>query len=376
MKRYRLIVWWKLIVIDIIVFAIVLCTFCYFHHVRDMWVLAGDDNPIESTLGVFTRPPKTTPQVSQKPPVTSGTSGTGEVTTAPPPPVIDEGDFGAKFPGVFLEEGEPIISQEDRYVSHDINITYRKSTIQISGHDVMYHYFDVYIRNIENFYTVPITGTSRKTLDALEKMGSELTDENGELINDGPPILSMNGDYWRHNKVLLAERNGVLYSQSEYINNDIGILYYDGSFEVVSPDMYNWQQIANKAPYQIWYFGPGLLNEDGSPRGENANDYKTDGASYNSILGGRNPRAAIGYYEPGHYAFVVVDGRSSESYGINIPNFAKIMSQLGCTAAYNLDGGNSAQIKFNGEYKRKGDQNASQRSLDDILCIGEVIKKD
>ena len=186
----------------------------------------------------------------------------------------------------------------------------------------------------------------------------------------------MNGDFWKRNKALIAERNYVLYKESDYINNDICVLYYDGTMEVITPSEFNLQEVKDKIPYQIWYFGPGLLNKDGEPRGESSSDYKVDGASYNGIIGGRNPRAALGYYEPGHYAFVVVDGRSDASYGINVPNLAKIMSDIGCKVAYNLDGGNSAQVKFNGEYQRKSDQKQGQRSLNDIVCVGEVIKKD
>lgn len=386
MKKYRLISWWKLLIIDTVALALVLSTFCYFHHVRDMWFSPHDegDLPVVTTVGII-RPPKATTATGNgtKPPVTTGTGSVGTDTASktggekpnPPETVVDEGDFGARFPGVFLAEGE-VISEADRYVSHDISITHNKVTIQISGHDVMYHFYDIYIRNIENLYSVTVTGSSNKSLDSLEKMGAELTDENGELINDGLPILSMNGDFWKRNKALVAERNGVLYAQNSYITNDIGVLYYDGTMEVITPGEYDWNEIAAKYPYQIWYFGPGLLDKNGNPRGETSNDYKVDGASYNGIIGGRNPRAAIGYYEPGHYAFVVVDGRSDESYGISIPNFAKIMSDIGCKAAYNLDGGNSAQVKFNGVYHRKSDQNQGQRSLNDILCIGEVMKKD
>ena len=385
MKKYRLISWWKLLIVDTVALALVLSVFCYFHHIREMWFLPSledGDEPSITTAGMIRPPKATTPQNnSTKPPVTQGTDGpdgtasqSGENNTDPPEPV-DEGDFGARFPGVFLAEGE-LISEPDRYVSHDISITYNKVTIQISGHDVMYHYYDVYIRNIENLYTVTITGTTNKSLDSLEKMGSQLTDENDELKNDGLPVLSMNGDFWKRNKALIAERNYVLYKESDYINNDICVLYYDGTMEVITPSEFNLQEVKDKIPYQIWYFGPGLLNKDGEPRGESSSDYKVDGASYNGIIGGRNPRAALGYYEPGHYAFVVVDGRSDASYGINVPNLAKIMSDIGCKVAYNLDGGNSAQVKFNGEYQRKSDQKQGQRSLNDIVCVGEVIKKD
>ena len=84
-----------------------------------------------------------------------------------------------------------------------------------------------------------------------------------------------------------------------------------------------------------------------------------------------NPRSAIGYYEPGHYCFVVVDGRQDGySYGLRIPELAAIFEELGCTEAYNLDGGGSAVMVFNHEkYSR---QSNGGRDLGDIIYVAET----
>jgi exopolysaccharide biosynthesis protein len=53
----------------------------------------------------------------------------------------------------------------------------------------------------------------------------------------------------------------------------------------------------------------------------------------------------IGYYEPGHYAFVIVDGRTKYySEGMTFTEVSAFMAELGCKVAYNLDGGQSAQM--------------------------------
>ena len=84
-----------------------------------------------------------------------------------------------------------------------------------------------------------------------------------------------------------------------------------------------------------------------------------------------NPRSAIGYYEPGHYCFVVVDGRQDDySHGLLLPGLSKIFEQLGCACAYNLDGGGSAVMTFNHErFSRQS--NGAGRELGDILLITE-----
>jgi exopolysaccharide biosynthesis protein len=61
-----------------------------------------------------------------------------------------------------------------------------------------------------------------------------------------------------------------------------------------------------------------------------------------------NPRTAIGIIDNLHYVFVVSDGRTSQSAGLTLYELANIMKDLGCTTAYNLDGGGSSTMYFNG----------------------------
>ena len=84
-----------------------------------------------------------------------------------------------------------------------------------------------------------------------------------------------------------------------------------------------------------------------------------------------NPRTAIGYYEPGHYCFVLVDGRQEGySRGMLLPELAKVFEELGCQRAYNLDGGGSAVMTFLHErYSRQS--NGADRPLGDLLLITE-----
>jgi len=397
MKKHVLLKGWVLVAIDILLIGAVLCGFCYFHHVREFWVIDmpsdGEQTTETTTLKVFTKPVKTTttpsvgPGTDNKDPVIGTGTGDGTGTGSPdepvtPPVILDQGDFGASFPEKFLPEGESIVT-ENSYISHDINITYERKTIPSGKSQIVYYYYDIYIRNIENFYTASTKGGTRQYLDTIESYVPDMLDAEGNQMYDTLPVLSMNGDLYKYNDWPVAVRNGTpycegkpVYELAKYITADIGVLYWDGSFEVISIADYDWEKVTQKGPYQIWHFGPGLLDGNGNTRGSSKDDYKYDGASSNGIVGGGNPRAAIGYYEPGHYCFVVVDGRSAEYVNINIPRLAQIMSDLGCKQAYNLDGGNTAQVKFNGVYQRKSDPNASQRKVDDILCIGEVAKRE
>ena len=93
--------------------------------------------------------------------------------------------------------------------------------------------------------------------------------------------------------------------------------------------------------------------------------------SFNSSVGKVNPRSALGYYEPGHYCFVLVDGRQSGySAGMTLTELSQLFYDLGCKTAYNLDGGDTVAMAFKTELINHP-ENASPRSVSDIIYICE-----
>ena len=86
---------------------------------------------------------------------------------------------------------------------------------------------------------------------------------------------------------------------------------------------------------------------------------------FNTTVGKANPRTAVGMVEPLHYVLVTVDGRG-ESAGLSMADLSALMKELGCTAAYNLDGGATAAMAVNGElYSTPSDT----RSVSDIIYV-------
>ena len=83
---------------------------------------------------------------------------------------------------------------------------------------------------------------------------------------------------------------------------------------------------------------------------------------------GHNPRAAIGYFAPGHYCFVVVDGRQKGySEGMSLDELASTLASLGCQTAYNLDGGATAMMVFQGKLVNQPTNGG--RTSSDIICF-------
>ena len=90
---------------------------------------------------------------------------------------------------------------------------------------------------------------------------------------------------------------------------------------------------------------------------------------FNSELTRANPRSAIGYYEPGHYCFVQVDGRDkNNSRGMTLEELSQLFEDLGCTAAYNLDGGQSSGFAWMGRLLSY----PYGRNVSDIIYVAEV----
>ncbi|MCM1054395.1 MAG: phosphodiester glycosidase family protein [Bacteroides sp.] len=66
--------------------------------------------------------------------------------------------------------------------------------------------------------------------------------------------------------------------------------------------------------------------------------------------GGLNPRTAIGQRADGAMLLLVIDGRQSNSLGASLVDVQDVMLKFGAVNAYNLDGGSSSSMLFNGEH--------------------------
>ena len=157
-------------------------------------------------------------------------------------------------------------------------------------------------------------------------------------------------------------RNGVVYRDNGN-GNDILCLYADGRMEVVDSDEYTAEELAAQGVWQAFCFGPGLL-EDGLVTVTEDQEVGKSMAS--------NPRTAIGMITNNHYVFVVSDGRTHESEGLSLYELAQFMQTLGVQTAYNLDGGGSSTMYFNGQVVNNPTTNGKikERGVSDIVYIG------
>ena len=217
-------------------------------------------------------------------------------------------------------------------------------------------------------YIADITVSSAeylKTALAQNTYGTNVTAKTSVTAANNNAILAVNGDYYGANSTGYVIRNGVVYRDTvrEDSNNGDLAIYKDGSFKIIYEDEISADQLVKDGVVNLLAFGPSLVEN-----GEIVVDTNSEvGQSMAS-----NPRTAIGIIDENHYIIVVSDGRTSESQGLSLYELAEVMKSYGVKTAYNLDGGGSSTLYFNGQVINKPTTNGniSERAVSDIVYIG------
>ena len=234
------------------------------------------------------------------------------------------------------------------YKDENVQVTYT----QYETNGTTIHVADVRVSSAEYLKTAFAKGT----------YGKNVTQSTSEIAASNNAVLAVNGDYYGVQERGYVIRNGVLYRE-EAGENDVLCIYADGSMKVVDPSTATAQELLEQGVWQAFSFGPGLI---------------TDGeidVALNTEVGkakASNPRTAIGIIDDLHYVFVVSDGRSGESEGLSLYELASFMEQLGVQTAYNLDGGGSSTMVFQGEVVNNPSSGFrdEEREVSDIVYIG------
>lgn len=203
-----------------------------------------------------------------------------------------------------------------------------------------------------------------QTAFAQNAYGRNVTEKTSEIAESAGAILAINGDYYGAQEDGYVLRNGVLYRDTAASGQEDIVIYEDGSFAIINEEDVTAEELLADGAQQILSFGPALV-EDGAvvvSEDDEVGKAKTS-----------NPRTAIGIMDALHYMFVVSDGRTDESAGLSLSQLAEFMQGLGVVTAYNLDGGGSSTMYFNGEVINNpttSGRSIKERSVSDIVYIG------
>lgn len=239
--------------------------------------------------------------------------------------------------------------------------SYSDDNIQINLETITTNNTTVYVADIQ-----VSSAEYLKTALAQNTYGTNITAKTSETAVANNAILAINGDYYGANSTGYVIKNGILYRDAVRDNASYGdlVIYADGSFEIVYEDEVTAQELIDKGVVNLLAFGPSLVED-----GEIVVDTSTEvGRAMAS-----NPRTAIGIIDENHYIIVVADGRTTESEGLSLYQMAEIMKEYGATTAYNLDGGGSSTLYFNGQVINNPTTNGntiSERAVSDIVYIG------
>lgn len=270
---------------------------------------------------------------------TASSTTTTTTTTAPQP---DLSGWGYKWPDVFSLGNEVEITDMS-YKSHNMSINIESRQV---GDSVAY-IADVYIRYIDNF----------QSAFANEEYGKNLIEWPRDIAERHNAVFAVNGDYYgiRDNGVIV--RNYTLYRDTP--RGELCGIFYDGTVRNYLKNDFDVADAMQNGLYQTMTFGPYLIMDD----------YVR--TNIVSAVTETNPRTGFGYYEPGHYCFVVVDGRQEGySMGLTLDEYAALFADLGCHSAYNLDGGQSSVMLLNG--REINHPYNGGRATSDIFYLAEV----
>jgi exopolysaccharide biosynthesis protein len=236
---------------------------------------------------------------------------------------------------------------------------YRDENILITVTEYRYEDSNVYVADM-----VLSSPEYLKTAFARGTFGRNIAEETSVTAEANGAILAINGDFYGSQEKCYVIRNGVLYRDTPAGSQKDLVIYKDGSAEIIQENKIKAAELMERGAYHVFSFGPPLVQD-----GEIAIPKR----GLHSHTAVDNPRTAIGIMDALHYVFVTVDGRTKDSTGLTAMELAEFMISLGATTAYNLDGGGSATMYFNGKvinqptYKGK---DIEEREVSDIVYIG------
>ena len=277
---------------------------------------------------------KTQAQMENTPAISATTEQPLE-TAQPTPTPAHTGDFSATFPKQDTGAGALLSYQSD---------SLRIAITKAQAYGATYFVADVWVKDIQAFQTA-------FAKNAYGRGQHEMPLETANRVN---AVFAVTGDYYGARNEGVVVRNGQLFR--DVMSDDVCILSKDGTMQIYQHDAFSSIETIDSTVWQAWAFGPALVE----------NGVASDTSS--SSIRVKNPRSAIGYFAPGHYCFVVVDGRQKGySEGMSLDELASTLASLGCQTAYNLDGGATAMMVFQGKLVNQPTNGG--RTSSDIICF-------
>ena len=312
-------------------------------------------------------------------PVTPAPTATPVITPSPVPSGMMslEGFPPLVAPG-FLPEGEPeyvFIDEENgiwRFANQELRI-------EITRHEdpaipLRWLGAEIFLKEGAR----PFRMVSHDKEHMLEDR-SRYLEKPAVIMRNNNLVFSMDGDYFIY-RLGRAKADGKKYAigveirdheilvdippsakRNTYPPLDMMALFPDGDMRVYAALEHTAQELVAMGAQDVLSFGPWLIRD-----GVINDTYKYYGTTL-------QPRAAVGMVEKGHYWAVIVEGRIRPSKGMTTMQVAELMAELGCTQAFNLDGGWTSAMVFMGKQLNQLDRygvSDNARTQNEVMGIG------
>ena len=198
-----------------------------------------------------------------------------------------------------------------------------------------------------------------KSAFAGGEFSQDIKERTSVIAKDNDAVLAIDGAAVGFNTNGRVIRDGVIYRDSDFDCAPL-IIKENGDLEVFEYGEKTAQEILDLGGVETYDFGPTLIKDN-----EILDIY---GEWYKTV---KDSRTVIGQKGPLEYVILVADGRSEKSEGISLYDAALELKNKGCYIGYNLDGGGSSTIYFNGEVLNNPSDIIGERRISDILYFKE-----
>jgi len=243
------------------------------------------------------------------------------------------------------------------YTSSDRQITITQHTSGSGNSAKAWYVADVKLNDV----------TALRSAFAKNSFGTNIIEYPTTIAENVGALFAINGDYYGFRDTGIIVRDGIAF-RDEPARQGLAIMR-DGAMVSYDETSTNAAKLISDGAWHTLSFGPTLVN--GGAVIEGIDTLEIDTNFGNHSIQGTQPRTGLGMIAANHFVFVVVDGRSSGySNGITMTDFAQLFVDLGAQVAYNLDGGGSSQMVFNGSLVNNPLGKNKERGTSDILWIG------
>ncbi|MBR3017411.1 MAG: phosphodiester glycosidase family protein [Clostridia bacterium] len=214
--------------------------------------------------------------------------------------------------------------------------------------------------------SIKIAHPSQLRTTAANGFQSEMTMKGTAMARRVNAVLAINGDYFyfTHHGYIL--RQGQLFLDDLRGDRDVLLIDEDGDFHIVRNPFTGQvhETIDGKKVMQAFFFGPVLVQE-----GKLVRDMAL---RYDMRAEERRQRMCIAQVGPLEYKCICCGPPARGNSGMNLEEFARLVYSLGVETAYNLDGGDSTMLIFNGE-KVNDIKSPDTRDIADIIYFASAF---